>query len=363
MRKNLKNPVFEKRVVQLQSTLGAKEAFLTVGEADVYYLTACTGSNNHVLVTHDEVYLFTDGRYLTQIGEQTEITNLHVEEIGVKRSFGSALNEILVKHDITLLKFAADTLSYNLGKEMIDALPEQTQSAKDMTLFEQRCIKDELEIEIIRENLYITKAAFLYIQGVIKPGMTETEVAAELEFYCRKNNASRMAFNSIIASGHRSALPHGVASDKIIENNELVQFDFGFFRNHYCSDFSRVVAVGEVDPQLHEIRQIIEDAVKKVEEEARCGMTGQEIDAIARDFITDKGYGEYFVHGLGHALGLEVHENPRLNTVWNKPIVENMVLTVEPGIYIPGLGGVRLEDVVVMRSDKFEVITDCGYDF
>ncbi|MGL4388858.1 MAG: M24 family metallopeptidase [Brevinema sp.] len=363
MRKNLKNPVFEKRIVQLQSTLGLKEAFLTVGAADVYYLTSCTGSNNHLLVCHEEVYLFTDGRYLSQIKEQTEIATLHIEEIGVHRSFGLALNEILLKHDITLLKFATDTMSYNLGKEMIDSLPPQAQSAKDMALFEQRSIKDELEIEIIRENLLITKAAFLYIQGVIKAGMTEIEVAAELEYYCRKNNASKMAFDSIIASGYRSAFPHGIASDKVIEENELVQFDFGFYRNMYCSDFSRVVAIGQIDPELHQIREIVEDAVKKVQEEARHGMTGQEIDKIARDYITEKGYGEHFVHGLGHSMGLEVHENPRLNNVWNKPIIENMVLTIEPGIYIPQLGGVRLEDVVVMRSDKFEVITDCGYGF
>ncbi|MGL4562799.1 MAG: M24 family metallopeptidase [Brevinema sp.] len=363
MRKTLKNPIFEKRVVQLQSTLNVKEAFLTVGAADIYYLTGCSGSNNHVLIFHDDVYLFTDGRYLTQIDEQTQISSLHIEEIGPKRSFGEALHQILLKHDVMLLKFATDTLSYNLGKEMIDALPPQAQMVKDMSLFELRSIKDEVEIETIRENLYITKAAFLYIIGILKPGMTEIEVAAELEYFCRKQGADKMAFDSIIASGVRGALPHGIASHKIIQDNEFVQFDFGFYRNKYCSDFSRVVALGNIDPQLHEIRQIVEDSVKKVIEDARCGMTGQEIDAIARNYITEKGYGAYFVHGLGHALGLDVHENPRLNTVWNKPIRENMVLTVEPGIYLPNIGGIRLEDVVVMRSDKFELITDCGYEF
>lgn len=362
MRKTLKNPIFEKRIVQLQSTLSIKDAFLTVGAADIYYLTGCTGSNNHILVCHDEVYLFTDGRYLTQVAEQAQIPII-IEEIGPKVNFTDALNKILTNKDINLLKFSPDTLSYNLGKSMVDALPANTQAVKDASLFELRTIKDEMEIETIRQNLYITKAAFLYILSVIKPGMTEIEVAAELEYYCRKQGADKMAFDSIIASGYRGALPHGIASDKIIEDNELVQFDFGFFKNKYPSDFSRTVALGIIDPKLGEIRQIVEDAVRKVEEEARCGMTGQEIDAIARNYIAEKGYGEYFVHGLGHSMGLEVHENPRLNTVWDKPIVENMVLTVEPGIYLPGIGGARLEDVVVMRSDKFEVLTDCGYDF
>lgn len=355
-----KDPVFEKRVIQLQTQLDPTTAFLTVSPADVYYLTGCTGSNNLLLICSDQVYLFTDGRYLTQINKQSQIV-LSVEEIGTQLPFEQALKNILANHAIQTLKFTPDHLSYLVGKSMIAALPQGAQAIQDLAIFNLRSIKDEMEIETIRQNLLITKAAFLYIQGVVKAGMSEQEVATELEYYCKKQGATSMAFNTIIASGERSSLPHGIASDKIIEEGDLVQFDFGFFKNYYCSDFSRVVAVGNVPARLAEAREVIEDAVKLVEKTAECGMTGQEIDAIAREYIISKGFDD-IPHGLGHALGLEVHENPRLNQVWDKPIVEGMVLTVEPGIYIPGLGGVRLEDVVVMRKNGFEVLTDCGYD-
>lgn len=361
-KKVLKNPVFEKRIVQLQAHLDKTTSFLTVNPADVYYLTSCTGSNNHLLVCLESIYLFTDGRYLTQIGEQAKVP-LIVEEIGVHRSFEDALRGILKKENIKHLKFTPDNMSYLIGKSMVSALPQDAQATQDMALFHLRSIKDEMEIEIIKQNLNITKAAFLYIQGVIEAGKTEREIATELEYYCKKQGATNMSFSSIIASGERSALPHGIASDKVINDGDMVQFDFGIIKDFYCSDFSRTIAMGTIDPKISEIREIVEDTTKLVEMNARCGMTGKEIDAIARDYITNKGYGEYFGHGLGHSLGLEIHENPRLNTVWDKPITENMVLTIEPGIYLPGLGGIRLEDVVVMRSDKFELLTDCGYDF
>ncbi|MGL5955766.1 MAG: M24 family metallopeptidase [Brevinema sp.] len=359
-KKPTKIPVFEKRLIQLQTNLDIHSAFLTVNPADVYYLTGCTGSNNHLLVCLEEVYLFTDGRYLTQVGKQAQI-NLSIEEIGVNFSFEQALKEILHQKEIKHLKFTPDHMSYLTGKAMVSALPSGAQATQDLMLFHLRSIKDEMEIEITRQNLLITKAAYLYIQGIVKPGMTELAVATELEYYCKKHGAETMAFSTIIASGERAALPHGAASNKVIEDGDLIQFDFGIVKDHYCSDFSRVFQLGIIDPKLAEIREIVEDSVRLVEENARCGMTGKEIDAIARNYIIQKGY-EGFPHGLGHGLGLEVHENPRLNMVWDKPIVTNMLLTIEPGIYLPGLGGVRLEDVVVMREDKFEVLTDCSYD-
>ncbi len=358
----MKNPIFEKRVLKLQSSLDSQTAFLTVNPADTYYLTGCTGSNNHLLICLEKIYLFTDGRYLTQIGKQSQI-NLTVEEISVTVPFEKALKEVLNDESIKHLKFTPDNMSYLTGKAMVSALPQDAQAIQDSTLFNLRSIKDEMEIETIRKNLLITKAAFLYIQSVIKPGMSELDVATELEYYCKKNGAEAMSFNTIIASGDRSSLPHGAASSKIIQDGDMVQFDFGIIKDHYCSDFSRVIQMGTINPKLAEVHGVVEEATKLVELNARCGMTGIEIDAIARDYITQKGFGDCFTHGLGHALGIEIHENPRLNTVWDKPIVENMVLTVEPGIYLPGIGGVRLEDVVVMRADKFEVMTDCGYEF
>ncbi|SFB82202.1 Xaa-Pro aminopeptidase [Brevinema andersonii] len=358
----IKNPIFEKRLIKVTQLLSADEALLTVHAPDIFYLTGCTGSNNHLLIFPDKVYLFTDGRYLLQVEEQCQVTII-LEEIGVNNPFGAALKSILKGTSLKKLKFSTDSMSYLMGKSMIEALPPYTQVMQDVTIAQTRMIKDELEIETIRQNTCITQMAFLYIQSLLKPGITELELAAELEYYCRKQGASAVAFDIIIASGKRAALPHGAASSKKIEEGDLIQFDFGIVKDHYCSDFSRVVRVGEVDSKLLQARQIIEDTIKKVQQDSRCGMTGSEIDKIARDYLHQHGYDEYFVHGLGHSLGLEVHENPRLNQTWNYPITENMVLTVEPGVYFPGLGGVRLEDIMVMRSTGFEYITECGYDF
>ncbi|MGL4366735.1 MAG: M24 family metallopeptidase [Brevinemataceae bacterium] len=361
-RKNEKNPIFAKRLIQLQSMLDNESAFLTVNAADIFYLTGCTGSNNHLLVTMNDVYLFTDGRYITQIETQSHV-NLVIEEIGLEYPFSEALKKILHEQHIYCLKFTPDHMSYLTGKAMISALPKHAQAIQDLSLFNLRARKDEMEIEIIRHNMLITTASFLYIQSVLKEGITECELANELDYYCRKQGASNMAFPTIVASGVRSSLPHGIATDKVIQNGEIVQLDFGIVKDKYVSDFSRCLKVGEIDPALLEIRDIVETALKKVKEEARCGMTGSEIDSIAREYINSKEFGEYFVHGLGHAVGLEVHENPRLNGTSDIPITENMVLTIEPGIYLPGVGGVRLEDVAVMRADGFEILTSCGYDF
>ncbi|MGL5721963.1 MAG: M24 family metallopeptidase, partial [Brevinema sp.] len=227
---------------------------------------------------------------------------------------------------------------------------------------QNRMIKDDVEIEIIRQNTILTKGAYLYIQSVLKPGMTELEVAAELEYYCRKQGAEGMSFSTIIASGVRSSLPHGLASSKMIEPNDLIQLDFGIVKDHYCSDFSRVVALGQPDSQLMKAREIVEEALKNVYAKSECGMTGIEIDMLAREVFKKYDVEKYFVHGLGHSFGIEIHENPRLNTTWDKPITENMVLTIEPGLYFPNLGGIRLEDAVVMRADGFENITQCSYE-
>lgn len=215
---------------------------------------------------------------------------------------------------------------------------------------EIRQIKTPEEIAIIQESCDLADDAFAYILTYIKAGMTEIQVANELERYLKSKGASAMSFDTIVASGVRSAMPHGVATDKVIEDGDLITLDFGCYYKGYSSDMTRTFAIGSVDPKLEEIYHIVLEAHEFVNQQAKPGMTGKEVDAIARDYIKQKGYGDYFGHGLGHGLGLNVHELPGVNGRNEQPLQENMVITNEPGIYIEGLGGVRIEDDLLVTA-------------
>ncbi len=202
----------------------------------------------------------------------------------------------------------------------------------------------------------ITDQAFSHILTFIKPGVTEIEVANELERYLKTLGASAMSFDTIVASGLRSAMPHGVASDKVIEEGDVVTLDFGCYYQGYSSDMTRTIAVGSIDPKLEEIYHVVLDAHNLVNQKAKAGMTGAELDAIARDYISEKGYGQYFGHSLGHGVGLDIHEAPGVNAKNDQPVEVGMVITNEPGIYIEGLGGVRIEDDLVVHPDHVELL-------
>ncbi|MBE3570312.1 MAG: aminopeptidase P family protein, partial [Bacillales bacterium] len=211
--------------------------------------------------------------------------------------------------------------------------------------------------KILKEAADIADAAFKHILDFIKPGITELEVANELEFFMRKCGATSSSFDTIIASGKRSALPHGVASEKIIEKGDLVTLDYGALYKGYVSDITRTVAVGEPSADLKNIYQIVLEAQLLAVEKIKPGMTGKEADAIARNYIEEKGFGDQFGHSLGHGIGLEVHERPLLSMRSDMVLQPGMVVTVEPGIYVHGLGGVRIEDDTIITSSGNETIT------
>ncbi len=220
-----------------------------------------------------------------------------------------------------------------------------------------RLIKTEAEIKILKVAADIADAAFKHILDFIRPGKTELEVSNELEFFMRRAGATSSSFSTIVASGHRSALPHGVASDKVIEAGDIVTMDYGAYYNGYVSDITRTVAVGEPDAKLKEIYDIVLNAQLRGMDGFKPGMTGREADALTRDYITEKGYGEYFGHSTGHGIGLEVHEGPSLSMKSDIILEPGMVVTCEPGIYIPGLGGVRIEDDTHITKDGNEALT------
>ena len=220
-----------------------------------------------------------------------------------------------------------------------------------------RLIKTPEEINIIKVACEIADQAFSHILNFIKPGITELEVSNELEFFMRKQGATASSFDTIVASGLRSALPHGVATNKEIENGDFVTLDFGAIYNGYVSDITRTIAVGKPSNQLIEMYETVLESQLLALQHVKPGMTGREADNIARDFLKSKGYGEAFGHSTGHGIGLEIHEGPTLSSRSDTVLEPNMVVTIEPGIYLPGIGGVRIEDDIVITETGNEKLT------
>lgn len=256
-----------------------------------------------------------------------------------------------------------DDLSFRDGRKYQECLSWCDLVDSSVILRQMRQVKDDSEITVIREAIRITDLAFSKILDSVRPGKTEEEISLELEYSLRSMGASGRCFDYIVASGYRSALPHGVATKKRLAENEFLTIDFGARFQGYCSDFTRTIFIGAPDTRHTEIYQIVLEAQKAGIEALKPGLSGKEVDAAARKVINKAGYGEYFGHGLGHSLGLEIHENPRLSPHENEIIRPGMILTVEPGIYIPGWGGVRIEDVVLVTQDGAEVLTQASKEF
>lgn len=327
------------------------EALLVTNLKNVRYLAGFTGTAGAVLVTEDAGYFMTDFRYTAQAGEQVKDLEVRIYSQGLYPE----VQEILSSQNIKTLGIEADQMTvteYQAAKESLSALIKPTKGLVEGL----RQVKDACEIATIKEACEITDQAFEHILGFIKPGLSEIQIANELEAFLKGKGASGMSFDTIIASGLRSAMPHGVASDKLIESGDIITLDFGCYYHGYASDMTRTIAVGSISDKLAEIYQIVLDAHLQVIEHTKAGMTGKEIDALARDHISQKGYGEYFGHSTGHGLGLDVHEQPAISFRSDTEMVENMIITDEPGIYLPGIGGVRIEDDLIIQKAGVESI-------
>lgn len=220
----------------------------------------------------------------------------------------------------------------------------------NLTATESNVIKNEKEIEIISRAAALGDRCFSHILGFIKPGMSEKEVAAEIDRFLFENGAEGLAFPTICVSGERSCLPHGEPSDKFIQKGEFLTLDFGAVIDGYCGDMTRTVAIGSVTPEMRRVYDTVLEAQLAAIDFIKAGVRCFDADKIARDIITDAGYGEYFPHGLGHGVGKQVHEAPTLNSKSEEILAENMVITIEPGIYIPDRFGVRIEDLAIVTE-------------
>lgn len=339
---------------QLQTKLDHEsiDGLLITNPYNLRYITNFTGSSGVAIVTKDKALFITDFRYTEQATKQSPEFTV----IEFRSSIQDEVRKQVEKLGIQSLGFEKNDLSFAVWDQYKQAIKADFIPTAGI-IEDLRMIKTADELAIIREAADIADLAFKHIIEFIAPGKTEIEVANELEFFMRKCGATSSSFDIIVASGVRSALPHGVATDKVIEKGDFVTLDYGALHKGYISDITRTVAVGEPSDQLKEIYQIVLDAQLKACEQLKPGMTGIEADALARDYIVEKGYGDYFGHSLGHGIGLEVHESPSVSFRSEVKLLPNMVVTIEPGIYLPGIGGVRIEDDVVVTESGNERLT------
>lgn len=335
------------------------EALLVASAHNRRYLSGFTGSSGYLLITADKAYLLTDFRYMTQAPAQAK----HFEVVEHQPKVTATLKELLNRSGIKELGFEQQHLSYAAYSAYAADLPDIRLVPTDSLVEELRMIKDEGELAIMREAAELADRTFEHVLTTLKPGITENDVALTIEFFMRRHGASGVSFETIVASGERSALPHGKASDKVLQSGELITFDFGAYYKGYCSDITRTVMLGKPSAKHREIYDIVLEAQLTALEHIRPGITGKEADALARDVIKRHGYGEQFGHSTGHGLGMEVHESPRLSTSGDTVLVPGMTVTVEPGIYLPGFGGVRIEDDIVITSTGLQRLTQSTKDF
>lgn len=315
------------------------------------YLSGFTGTSGYVVVTEGRELFITDFRYVQQASDQCKGYEI------IKHTNDKTLYDILNELGLKKLGFEDEFITVSQFNEFNEKLNDiELYPLKD-TLNKLRIIKDEDEINEIKKAAEIADKTFEYICSILKPGITEWEVSLEIESFMKKNGASGTSFESIVASGKRSSLPHGVASQKVIEDGDFVTLDFGCIYNGYCSDMTRTVVIGTATEKQKDIYSTVLKAQEEALKHIKPDVTGYDVDKVARDIIKKKGYGDYFGHGLGHGVGLEVHEQPRLSPLGKDTLYVNMVVTDEPGIYLPNFGGVRIEDLVVVTEDGCEVLS------
>ena len=333
------------------------DAYVVIRPENGRYLSGFSGGQATLYITAEKALLLTDFRYIEQAtGEAPEF-----EIMKTGQDHFEALAEI--GKQAQRVGFEGDFITYeNFGK-LTDTFPQAELLSLPNLVSHLRSVKDQAEIGTLREAIKIADDAFSNVLKYIEIGQTEVEIGLDLEFSMRKAGASGGSFEFIVASGVRSALPHGTASLKKIQLGEFLTMDFGAIYQGYCSDITRTVFLGEPEEKHREVYEVVLAAQRAGIAAVAPGKTGKEVDAVARKIIEDAGYGDYFGHGLGHSVGMVIHEGPYLNLREERVLEPGMVVTVEPGIYIPNWGGVRIEDIVLVTEEGCEVLTQAPKEF
>ena len=329
------------------------DAMLLNSEPGEYYAVGFHGEGN-VVVTAQGCFYFTDSRYIEAANHL--ITGAEIAMTGRSRNYRAMVQEVVDRCRIRKLGFEEGYLSvadYNLWKEGLTAELVPAQKLVDAL----RAAKDDGEIALMTKAQEITDRAFSEILKFIQPGMTEQEIAAKLQYDMLRFGAEKMSFDPIVVSGPNGSLPHGIPSAKQVQQGEFITMDFGCKYGGYCSDMTRTVALGEPTGEMRKVYQTVLEAQLAGIAVTKAGVPGKSIDAAARKVIEDAGYGEYFGHDYGHSLGIEIHESPNANTRDETLLPVGAVVSAEPGIYLPGKFGVRIEDVTVLTADGCMVLT------
>jgi Xaa-Pro aminopeptidase len=324
----------------------------------VRYLSGYTGSNGIVVIAPPKAFFLTDFRYTVQA--QKEVKDCKV--IIVSRQLITELPKLPVFNKSTKVGFEADFVSVNFLAKLKELLPEVDLKPTSGLVESLSITKDNEEIRRVKKAVRIADKAFSEIIGMLKPGVIEKDIALEIEYKMRKLGAEKESFETIIASGQRSAMPHGRASDKKLRKGDFVTLDFGCLFHGYASDITRTVVLGKATEKQKKIYNIVLAAQKTACKAVKPGMPCNRVDGIARDIIMKAGYGDYFGHGLGHGVGMLVHDRPVLSPQSNDILEPGMIVTIEPGIYISNWGGVRIEDDVLVTSNGGQILSKSPKD-
>lgn len=350
MRKEMEEKIFQSTKV---------DAILLTSPANMRFVAGFTGEG-YVYFSPSQKVVVTDSRYV--IAAKKECPGYEIETWTSDGYFANLMVHLQKEESVRKLGIEDEVMTVSLYQKLQKQLQKNEEKAPDLISLKNkmnqfRQIKSEKEQEIIRQAEAIGDRAFTKTLKKICEGMTEKQVAAWLEFYMKEEGAEGFSFDTIAASGEHSAMPHAVPTDKKLQSGDFLTMDFGCLYQGYCSDMTRTVVIGKANEKQREIYNTVLKAQETALSRIRPGMTGSQIDAIARDVITDAGYGKYFGHALGHSVGLEIHESPNFSPREKTVITPGMVITVEPGIYMEGIGGVRIEDVVIITEDGCENIT------
>ncbi len=332
----------------------ALDAIIVTNLYNIRYLSGFTGSSAALYISNNTRVIITDFRYIEQATKQCPGYEV-VDQ--AKLSVFATLKQIIIKDNVLNIGFEEATISYINYIKIKEELEALKLIGTKNLIEEVRMVKEDCELENIKMAARIADNAFNYILTVIRPGITERKISLELEFYMKNNKAEGLSFDTIVASGKNSSLCHAKPSDKKIEKGDLLTMDFGCAYKGYCSDMTRTIVVGKANDKQKEIYNTVLKAQLEALNVLKSGLTGKEVDAIARNIIEKAGYGKYFGHGLGHSVGLEIHESPRLSYNEDRILTHNMIATIEPGIYIPDFGGVRIEDLVCIKEKGYENYT------
>lgn len=336
------------------------DSFLIKKLPNIRYISGFSGSAGNILITKNKNYFITDFRYKTQSGLEV---NKDFEIIIYIQNSMAFMTDLIKANNLKKIGFESDFVTFNEANKLMNDFPEAEFIPVSNLIERIVSVKNDYEIELTKKAVEITDKTFSELLKIIKPGMTEREVSAEISYIQKKFGAEGDSFDAIVASGERSAFPHARPTDKKIASGDLLKLDFGCNVNGMKSDMTRTIGIGNVSDECLNIYAIVKEAQQRALNNVKAGINVKELDSYARDFIKEKGFGNNFGHGLGHGLGYDVHEQPAINDRNDFILQENNIITIEPGIYVEGLGGVRIEDDVIVKADGCIILNSSGKEF